>query len=351
MDKVTLNGKLYERSAVVAKQHGYTADYLGQLSRDGKVDAELVGRSWYVHSPSVTAYKASLHEDESISSDRDTDRSGQDEVYQVAIHTATAEVDKTRAVQSKSEHGSVRHIHPGKDEKASKISISRPNQMTDAPVRSSQSRAASAPSLARAAIDPAVAPYESYARWRRASYEPDGAELVPSVQKSTPAKTRPPVTAFTAPDTHVIRVHSDTDQYSIVASEIPSVRLRGKISLQGVDHDTEAAGYEAADSVVRKKIADFQQPQPAAQTRRSHRAPLVQQSTAPVAVADEPEAVSTPDRSVMGRRVVYALMVFTALCLLIFPFLQTTVSTSAADQSGIRLVDPRVWWGSVWSKF
>ena len=49
MDVLVLKGKEYVKASVAAKRAGYTADYVGQLCRAGKVDAQLVGRSWYVH--------------------------------------------------------------------------------------------------------------------------------------------------------------------------------------------------------------------------------------------------------------------------------------------------------------
>jgi len=57
METVTLNGTEYVKASVLAKKLGYTSDYLGQLCRGGKVDAELVGRSWYVEPNSVTEHK------------------------------------------------------------------------------------------------------------------------------------------------------------------------------------------------------------------------------------------------------------------------------------------------------
>ncbi|MCA9363849.1 hypothetical protein KC727_01360 [Candidatus Kaiserbacteria bacterium] len=49
METLVLNGKKFIKAAVAAQSIGYTTDYVGQLCRSGKVDARLVGRSWYVN--------------------------------------------------------------------------------------------------------------------------------------------------------------------------------------------------------------------------------------------------------------------------------------------------------------
>lgn len=59
--KVVYNDKEYVKASEVAKKFKYTQDYVGQLCRSGKVDARLVGRSWYVELASVTAYRKQKH--------------------------------------------------------------------------------------------------------------------------------------------------------------------------------------------------------------------------------------------------------------------------------------------------
>lgn len=57
MDVLTLGSKNYIKASVIARDLGYTADYVGQLCRSGKIDAKLVGRSWYVNRDSIHAHK------------------------------------------------------------------------------------------------------------------------------------------------------------------------------------------------------------------------------------------------------------------------------------------------------
>jgi hypothetical protein len=48
MDEILINDKKYISSKQAAKLTGYAKDYVGQLCREGRVPARLVGRSWYV---------------------------------------------------------------------------------------------------------------------------------------------------------------------------------------------------------------------------------------------------------------------------------------------------------------
>lgn len=57
MDRISSNGETYVKANAIARELGYTADYVGQLCRAGKVDAQLVGRSWYVNERSIREHK------------------------------------------------------------------------------------------------------------------------------------------------------------------------------------------------------------------------------------------------------------------------------------------------------
>ncbi len=48
MDELLIEEKIYVSSKRAAKVTGYAKDYIGQLCREGRVPARLVGRSWYV---------------------------------------------------------------------------------------------------------------------------------------------------------------------------------------------------------------------------------------------------------------------------------------------------------------
>ena len=48
MDEIFIEEKRYISSKQAAKLTGYAKDYIGQLCREGRVPARLIGRSWYV---------------------------------------------------------------------------------------------------------------------------------------------------------------------------------------------------------------------------------------------------------------------------------------------------------------
>ncbi len=48
MDEILIGEKKYVSSKQAAKVTGYAKDYIGQLCREGRVPARLIGRSWYV---------------------------------------------------------------------------------------------------------------------------------------------------------------------------------------------------------------------------------------------------------------------------------------------------------------
>lgn len=53
MDEITFDGEKYLSSKRAAKVTGYAKDYVGQLCREGRVTARLVGRNWYVLEESI----------------------------------------------------------------------------------------------------------------------------------------------------------------------------------------------------------------------------------------------------------------------------------------------------------
>jgi hypothetical protein len=57
MDELTLDGKIYLSSKRAAQLTGYAKDYVGQLCREGRVEARLVGRNWYVLESSIREHR------------------------------------------------------------------------------------------------------------------------------------------------------------------------------------------------------------------------------------------------------------------------------------------------------
>ncbi|HWU24211.1 MAG TPA: hypothetical protein VN086_00475 [Candidatus Paceibacterota bacterium] len=57
MNEITIGDKVYISAKRAAEITGYARDYVGQLCREGHVDAKMVGRSWYVFEPSIRAHR------------------------------------------------------------------------------------------------------------------------------------------------------------------------------------------------------------------------------------------------------------------------------------------------------
>lgn len=57
MDELTIEDKKYLSSKKAAKLTGYAKDYVGQLCREGRVEARLVGRNWYVLEDSIMEHR------------------------------------------------------------------------------------------------------------------------------------------------------------------------------------------------------------------------------------------------------------------------------------------------------
>ena len=61
MEVLAVDGKNYVKSSVIARELGYTSDYVGQLCRSGKVNAKLFGRTWYVEKNSISGHKVARY--------------------------------------------------------------------------------------------------------------------------------------------------------------------------------------------------------------------------------------------------------------------------------------------------
>jgi hypothetical protein len=71
MDEITLDDKTYVSSKRAAQITGYAKDYVGQLCREGRVEARLVGRNWYVLEASIRAHRFGSEEKSEVGSEID----------------------------------------------------------------------------------------------------------------------------------------------------------------------------------------------------------------------------------------------------------------------------------------
>ncbi len=71
MEVISIDGTEYVRASTIAKRFKYTSDYVGQLCRGSKVEAKLVGRTWYVNPVSLEEHKNNRYEKIASSSQGD----------------------------------------------------------------------------------------------------------------------------------------------------------------------------------------------------------------------------------------------------------------------------------------
>lgn len=64
MDEILIEEKKYVSSKQAAKMTGYAKDYIGQLCREGRVPARLIGRSWYVLEAAIQDHRFGNQETE-----------------------------------------------------------------------------------------------------------------------------------------------------------------------------------------------------------------------------------------------------------------------------------------------
>lgn len=67
MDEITIDDKTYISSKRAAAITGYAKDYVGQLCREGRVEARLIGRSWYVLEDSIRKHRFDTEEEKTES--------------------------------------------------------------------------------------------------------------------------------------------------------------------------------------------------------------------------------------------------------------------------------------------
>lgn len=252
-----MGGKTYVRTAAAAKQFGYSQDYLGQLSREGRIAAKRVGRSWFVDPDSIAAYQEEL-EAEAALSDAGTDQKQTDSTegsvpiktdnrsHPVSVHT-----EKKAPVQSEtgsiSPTNEVKKANSTEKKHISVISDNRDESKTKPPVKTQeavQETAADRP-VPQSRINKNTQKNKHISarttqspKWHQVAYQTDASALDPFLQK--PDETHLPRSQSAADSSNTattpsrsLRVHSTNDRYSIVPSEMPSVRLQGQIPVAG----------------------------------------------------------------------------------------------------------------------
>jgi hypothetical protein len=181
METVTIDGVEYVKASVLAKKHKYTTDYIGQLCRAKKVDAHLVGRTWYVYPPTLEAHKTTRYSD----------------------------------LRS--------------DEKTNKTKIDRAFSREPIPVLPKPQPAHKTTSN-----------FEQRIFWKPLRYEDDQTELLPAVEKATTEEIKPATLAVELADASRVPVRQKSDNVRMQGQPLPAVALRG--TLKVLDFSPEFPG-------------------------------------------------------------------------------------------------------------
>lgn len=202
MKGITINNVDYLPASALAKQFKYTTDYIGQLCRAKKVDAQLVGRSWYVNAASLTAHKEGRYA------------------------TSRSLGSKITVSESKQE------------EKGYKITLSRLNVE---------------PVVTKNASKMPVETHHNFAKridWKPLKYEIDEAALLPQLREpAAPIRIKVDLA-----DSSELAIKTSTKPTMMVAEELPTVSLKGKLKVSSIDND-----FDEEEELLEQDV-----PQPAA---------------------------------------------------------------------------------------
>ncbi len=197
MKGVTIEGVEYLAASALAKQFRYTTDYIGQLCRAKKVDAQLIGRTWYVNPLSLTKHKTARYK-KVIPAEKNTEIAKE-------ITLSRTEVDPQNFV--------TKHQKPSNNQQ---------------------------PNFARR-ID-----------WKPLKYEIDEVELLPQV--SRPKEVSHEIKLDLA-DATAISVKNSSKETKLVAEELPTVSLKGKLKIESLN-ETFADNPEFPTSVPEIKFEE-----------------------------------------------------------------------------------------------
>ena len=110
MDEILIEEKRYVSSKQAAKVTGYAKDYIGQLCREGRVPARLVGRSWYVLESAIQDHRFGTQDSDDVSAieTKETEQKTPTKTWEFPRYEATHDeilpsVNRLRDVEADSE--------------------------------------------------------------------------------------------------------------------------------------------------------------------------------------------------------------------------------------------------------
>lgn len=218
MKGITINGVEYLPASALAKQFKYTTDYIGQLCRAKKIDAQLVGRSWYVNPVSLTAHKEGRYTNTKTTA-------------KVEVHESKQEEKGYKVTLSRLD------VEPVVTKNAGKLPQEKENNKHFAK-----------------RID-----------WKPLKYEVDDTALLPQLRPMTPARR----VQIDLADATELAIKTSTKPTNMVAEDLPMVSLKGDLKVQSLDEE------EDIEEEI-EPMLDIPQPLPKPQVAKPvlHHAPL-----------------------------------------------------------------------------
>ncbi len=185
MEVISIEGIEYVKANQIAKRFKYTTDYIGQLCRAGKVEAKLVGRTWYVNPESLSGHKNTRY----IKSSPD------EKTSHINVVIAKSEISPKR-------------VEP----------VIRKNLF-----RTGESKSTN------------EARFIKHIAWQPAKYEPDTADLYPHVRDQENSQRL----AIELADATKVTIDETTKPVNLMAEALPEVSLRGKVKISSFDDSFE----------------------------------------------------------------------------------------------------------------
>jgi hypothetical protein len=214
MEEVLFDNMKYVKASVIAKEFRYTSDYIGQLCRAKKVDARLIGRSWFVNPDSLITHKKGKYS-KLISMK-------QEESVNLKV--------SDKAIETKTSRQRVEPVIKNKTMKALYHSALKIAELNDDGRRN-----------------------------LRVSYERDEEVLFPEIIIN---KTRPPKFIKIEPAGAIkLKVSGKKKQTSFEADELPEVSLSGMLTVAGLEEASESV-EDAEKKLIEKPVIAPQDKKP-----------------------------------------------------------------------------------------
>ena len=178
MKEITINGVAYVPASSLTKEFRYTTDYIGQLCRAKKVDAQLVGRSWYVNPLSLKAHKEGRYAKDVIENEA-----------KVVSKTSISRLD----------------VEMPESKLAKKVETLKGSN------------------------------FARRIEWQPIKYEEDDEELLPPVKR----EIAPQRIAIDLADSVDISIKTSSTLTNLEAEELPTVSLKGKVNVTSLNESFE----------------------------------------------------------------------------------------------------------------